>query len=520
MEGVFEPTAELLEDPALAELLDRIGPDAATRSCSRGAWARTGARARFVQGRCRLGRRPEGAGRPADRLLRPARAPPAHAASAQLELLDGFGGATHGELRGGLAAAHRRRSGAGRRAGGAPGAGGHAATASWTCCASSSRRSSRSGPSESEEADLLAERERLRRLDALVAAAGGGRGGDRARRAASRAWRALLAEAERLAGSVAGVDPALDALAARLATLRIEADDLGGELRRYASTPGGRARAPRGARGAARALRPAEAQARRQRRRGARARRALPREARRAGVGPRWSSSASQAELAEAAVGARPARRRAHRGAARRPPRAWPSACAPSSRRSPWRARSSRSCWSRATEIGASGAERVELLLAPNPGVPAAPLRESASGGELSRVMLALMTVAGARRVADARVRRGGRRRGRPDRARRRGAAARARARRTRCSASRTCPRSRPRPSAHFRIEKTTRRRAGAHHRRGAGGRRRGGGALPDARRRGLRRGARPQHARELLRRRLMIRFRRGRPGRLGFPET
>ena len=46
-------------------------------------------------------------------------------------------------------------------------------------------------------------------------------------------------------------------------------------------------------------------------------------------------------------------------------------------------------------EIGPSGAERVELLLAPNPGVPAAPVRESASGGELSRVMLALMTAAG-----------------------------------------------------------------------------------------------------------------------------
>jgi DNA repair protein RecN (Recombination protein N) len=37
----------------------------------------------------------------------------------------------------------------------------------------------------------------------------------------------------------------------------------------------------------------------------------------------------------------------------------------------------------------------VELLLAPNPGVPAAPVRETASGGELSRVMLALMTAAG-----------------------------------------------------------------------------------------------------------------------------
>jgi DNA repair protein RecN (Recombination protein N) len=33
-------------------------------------------------------------------------------------------------------------------------------------------------------------------------------------------------------------------------------------------------------------------------------------------------------------------------------------------------------------------------LIAPNPGVPAAPVRETASGGELSRVMLALMSVA------------------------------------------------------------------------------------------------------------------------------
>jgi DNA repair protein RecN (Recombination protein N) len=36
----------------------------------------------------------------------------------------------------------------------------------------------------------------------------------------------------------------------------------------------------------------------------------------------------------------------------------------------------------------------VEFLIAPNPGVPPAPLRETASGGELSRSMLALMTVA------------------------------------------------------------------------------------------------------------------------------
>ncbi|HXC46449.1 MAG TPA: DNA repair protein RecN, partial [Solirubrobacteraceae bacterium] len=36
------------------------------------------------------------------------------------------------------------------------------------------------------------------------------------------------------------------------------------------------------------------------------------------------------------------------------------------------------------------GADAVEFAIAPNPGVASAPLREIASGGELSRVMLAL----------------------------------------------------------------------------------------------------------------------------------
>jgi DNA repair protein RecN (Recombination protein N) len=46
------------------------------------------------------------------------------------------------------------------------------------------------------------------------------------------------------------------------------------------------------------------------------------------------------------------------------------------------------------------GADRVELLFAPNPGEPPRPLRKIASGGELSRVMLAVKTVlAGADRV-------------------------------------------------------------------------------------------------------------------------
>ena len=41
----------------------------------------------------------------------------------------------------------------------------------------------------------------------------------------------------------------------------------------------------------------------------------------------------------------------------------------------------------------ASGLETVELMIAPNPGQPARPLRRIASGGELSRVMLALKSI-------------------------------------------------------------------------------------------------------------------------------
>jgi len=43
---------------------------------------------------------------------------------------------------------------------------------------------------------------------------------------------------------------------------------------------------------------------------------------------------------------------------------------------------------------GARGADEVSLVIAPNPGMPAGPLREIASGGELSRVMLAILSVA------------------------------------------------------------------------------------------------------------------------------
>lgn len=51
-------------------------------------------------------------------------------------------------------------------------------------------------------------------------------------------------------------------------------------------------------------------------------------------------------------------------------------------------------------DIGANGADQLEFLIAPNPGQPAGPLSRVASGGELSRISLAIQLVALARHSA------------------------------------------------------------------------------------------------------------------------
>jgi len=155
-------------------------------------------------------------------------------ASAQLELLDGFCGAAHLEAREALGEAHARMRGLAAQLDELSGRAG-ARDRDLDLLAFEIEEIDSLAPSESEKQSLLAERGRLRQLDGLLAAAAGGAeaidpdGGDGAAGVA-----ALLAQAESLAAPVDGADPELDALAARLVTLRIEAEDLGAELRRYA----------------------------------------------------------------------------------------------------------------------------------------------------------------------------------------------------------------------------------------------------------------------------------------------
>ncbi|HEX2104451.1 MAG TPA: DNA repair protein RecN [Solirubrobacteraceae bacterium] len=254
-------------------------------------------------------------------------------------------------------------------------------------------------PDEAEEAELLAARERLRHLEALRTAALG------AAEAASpeadvgdgAGVTAMLAAGAAALDGAAGVDASLDALAERWRALALEADDLAGDLRRYAegleAHPG--------------ALDHAEERLavldRLKRKHGGtiaavlgHAERCRARRDELAGAEVALERVEAELEAARAEMRSRAAELSAARAEAA--PRLAADV----------RARLADLAMEGATfevaleprEPGPTGADTVEFLIAPNAGVPAGPLREIASGGELSRVMLALMGAANAEGAA------------------------------------------------------------------------------------------------------------------------
>jgi DNA repair protein RecN (Recombination protein N) len=249
-------------------------------------------------------------------------------------------------------------------------------------------------PSEDEERELLAERGRLQRLDGLLAAAAGGAEALAPESTDVNGVAALLAEAERLSAGVSEVDPELDALAARLSTLRIESEDLAGELRRYADCLEGEPgrldqveeqlalydRLKRKHGGSVAAVLEHARRCRQERERLENAEVATERAVAVLGNAGRERDGLA-AKLSAARAKAAPSLAQAVRGELEVLAMDGASFSVELEPRE---------------EIGPSGAERAEFLLGPNRGVPPAPIREAASGGELSRVMLALMTVAGA----------------------------------------------------------------------------------------------------------------------------
>ena len=389
VEAVFEAPPGLLDDGELADLRERIPLDGEELVLARRVAAGGRTRA-FVQGRGATaddlrvlgGRLLALFGQHEHRKLA--------LASAPLELLDGFCGREQLALRSALAQAHGRvrelelrLAQLGERAG--------ARERDLDLLEFELNEIEALDPSAEEERDLLAERERLRRVDSLRGAAAAGAAAlapDEGPGAAG-----LLAEAERLSDAVAGADPGLDALAARLQALRLEAEDLGGELRRYLD---GLEADPARLQQVEERL---DALDRLKRKHGGSVDAVLAHAERCRADRERLLGSEVAREEAEADLAAAEAERRElsdRLGAARR---AAAPALAERVERELAALAMERATFSVEIEpreqIGASGAERVDFVLAPNPGVPAASLRHAASGGELSRVMLALMNVAG-----------------------------------------------------------------------------------------------------------------------------
>jgi DNA repair protein RecN (Recombination protein N) len=390
VEGVFELPAHLLHDPQLAELRERIEEEPAEIVLARRVSTEGRTRA-FVQGRTATaadlqavgGRLVAFFGQHEHRRLT--------LASAQLDLLDGFCGRDQLAARAELAAAHARaretereledlRELAGTR------------VRDLDLLAFEIEEIEALGPSEEEREGLVREREVLRRVDALMAAAGGG-GEAIAPESGEGGVAHLLAEAERLAEAVSGVDAELDGLAQRLSALRLEAEDLGGELRRYAGALEGD---PGRLQEVEERL---ELYDRLERKHGGSVAAVLEHRGRCYAERERLERAEVETERAEAALAEARARRdelAAALGGSRR--KAAPR-LAERVRAELGALAMEGACFEvrlePREEIGPAGAERVELMLAPNAGVPGAPLRDAASGGELSRVMLALMTVAG-----------------------------------------------------------------------------------------------------------------------------
>jgi DNA repair protein RecN (Recombination protein N) len=392
VEGVFAVFDGLFEGEALADLRERLPDDADEIVLGRrvGAEGRTRA---FVQGRSASaadlrelgGRLLSFYGQHEHRRLT--------LSSAQLDILDAFCGPSHADLRGRYAACHARvrtlrseldelRARAGAR------------DRDRDLLAFELDEIDTLAPSIEETEALATERGRLRQIDGLRAAAGAGaeaiapEGGDAAGVVTA------LGEAERLADAVVGADSELDALVERLRALRLEAEDLGVELRRY---EGALEAEP----GRLEEVETRLEQYERLRRKHGGTVEAVLAHAEHCRAELERLERADEdttrldAELAAARVQERELARElseARDGAA---PRLAERVRDELDQLAMDGAEFAVELQPR-DELGPAGAERVEFLVAPNPGVPPMPLRETASGGETSRLMLALLTAAGA----------------------------------------------------------------------------------------------------------------------------
>jgi DNA repair protein RecN (Recombination protein N) len=392
VEGVFDLPEGLLDEPEMGELAERLpeGADEVVVGRRVSAGGRTSA---FVAGR---------AASAADLKLLGARLLAFYGqhehrkltiASAQMEVLDGFAGAEHLELRRRYREAHREclrleaelaelreRDGTRER--------------DLDLYRYELAEIEAAAPDAAEQAELGVERERLRHAERLREAAIGAHAGAAGAGDDGGGAAAELARAEAGLHAVGGVDAELDALAERLGALAVELGDVAAELRGYLdgieADPGRLAAVEERV----------EAIERLTRKHGGSVEAVLAHadrcraEIERLEGGERRGAEAEAALKTAAALREKLGKRLGrNRAAAAGPLRervaeelerlAMPGATLEVALEA------------HPDGFGASGCESVELRVATNPGIEPAPLRDAASGGELSRVMLALSGLGG-----------------------------------------------------------------------------------------------------------------------------
>jgi DNA repair protein RecN (Recombination protein N) len=387
VEGVFDLPEGLLAEPEMAEIAERLpeGADEVVLGRRVSAGGRTSA---FVAGRAAAasdlkllgGRLLAFYGQHEHRKLT--------ISSAQMEVLDGFAGPAHLELRESYREAHREclrlaaeldqlreRDGSRER--------------DLDLHRYELAEIEEVAPDPAEQAGLAGERERLHHAEGLREAAAGAQVAAIGSEEDGGGAVSALAQAEGLLHGVGGVDADLDALAARISALAIELGDVAGELRGYLDAleadPGRLAAIEERL----------EALDRLQRKHGGSVESVLAHaEFCRAEISRLENAEQHWAEV-ETALAEAEARRaklggKLGKGRAKAAAPLEREVAAELERLAMPGARLEVVLEPHPDGFGLSGAETVELKLAPNPGLEPAPLRDAASGGELSRVMLAL----------------------------------------------------------------------------------------------------------------------------------
>ena len=387
VEGVFDLPPQLLEDPELGDLRERLSPPEEELVLGRRVSA-SGRTAAFVAGRAasaadlkRLGGALLGFyGQHEHRRLA--------IASAQREVLDGFAGAEHLELRSSYRDAHREHERIARELAELRERDG-ARERDLDLFRYELAEIEEANPDEAEALELAAERERLRHAERLRLAAAGAHaaivGADEQTAGAAGA----LAQAQGSLEEAAGIDARLDAIAERATGLALELADTAADLRSYGETieadPARLAAIEERVESLERLKRKhggsIEAVLAHAERCGAEIDRLENAEERGAELEASLGEVAGKRERLGEALSA--GRAKASRRLERRAAKELESLAMPG-------ARLEVSLEPYSSGFGAFGREAVELRVATNPGLDPAPLRDAASGGELSRVMLAL----------------------------------------------------------------------------------------------------------------------------------